>query len=455
MQPSADLIAAQERLLTLRAAAQAERLAHQAAEVGRETAVTAPMGIQDPACGGGGQPMSWLMLGATRDLARRRGEPSPVLTSEIGPGVTVASSTENERGKGVTAVTPGVVSETIVRNAPSGQQHETHDPAVLIPPQLISHVKNFQQADGKTGIFASFRFLVLFKLDADGGPGWLAMSDILARYATPDTPDFICSRDNLRKAIYAGEGVFWRLEKGKGNGNGNGRLFLLAWHRIAQNLGAASFDRRFASLPRHLATGNIKKFRAAAYAAVLTPTNSPISKSRLVEMTGLSESSLYEYDAILRQERVIEVQRNIALTPDPVGGATEDAQETAWRRANASPAGHQRDTNAIPAHAYSLHDEMGVYGRPGGRYLAWQRPNSYQTAGDVSRRRKQPRHQQCVDPDTIGNRGNGTEKMVRLNFDEYAAAQRQASKTGRPVYLNKPLRAGVGRPFGAWGRVAC
>lgn len=309
------------------------------------------------------------------------------------------------------AAAPTATEETAVTSfigGNGGNDTAVSSATVAIPPQLVSYVKSYQDR----GVFAQFRYYTLFKRDdqAQKGPGWLALDAVLARYTEKGSETRVKvggTRGNLWKVLNAGEGLFWSQDRK------NGRLWLHGWHSVAAALGCDRFDRFFVDMPLGEALGGIKQFRAAAYAAVLSVhAKAPISKDTLTELTGLSKSSLYEYDALLKEADRLEVEQNYRLEPITTA---EERQEVAWQRPG----------------AFDFIDYLGIYFRPGQQCMAWPIPNSYKPANaGISRRRKQARHH-IIDPEKYSTRGNG-DKRRRLYYDERKAADKAFKRAREP-----------------------
>lgn len=303
--------------------------------------------------------------------------------------------------------------------------------SINIPPQLIPYVAKYK----KSGVFRQFRFYTLLKRDDEksGGSGWIDL-DIAFKKYTRKTSSYhhICTRDNLWKILHAGDGLFWTVNRKKN------RLFLHSWHKIAASLGCDTFDRVFVSMPLDVALGGIKGFRRGAYAAVLSLNTKKISKAALAEKTGLSESSLHEYDAWLKEQELLKITPNYVIEP-----IYKNEQEK-----------RQAIKREIPW-AFPFIDHVGSYFTPGQECLVWRCANSYRISNaGISRRRKQTRHH-VIDLENNTIRGNDDKGRQDVVCDDRNSVINAHDKPGTPKLCRAmsknenpyQLRVGMWRPL--------
>lgn len=324
-QPSATLLAANERLAQLRATLAAERLDE------------APNGRFAPR----------TPLPATPDWSRLVAELPPHLGWENGqviaglrgsvaqsppdPTATLLVCARGE-GKGKTAV------------APQARQ----DSVKLYPDLALGMLRTGETAVGRL-------WLLLRHLDQPGC-GKVRVDLVIQQLTTKTSPLHLCGKRQLRNLLRAGDGIYWTRDRQY--------VWLRSTAKVAHALGVEQLTGWPVALPLAVLLGGIGDFRAHLYAAFHSGraketdapnATRPIARATLVNLTGVGRSSQRTYEMRLN----LRVQANFAV------GETVNRlkqEERAWQHGRA---------------AFQLIDSLGKQGRPGQTYLAWQLPNSY------------------------------------------------------------------------------
>lgn len=220
------------------------------------------------------------------------------------------------------------------------------DILVLYPDVALAMLRQEMTAPGRL-------WLLLRHLDTDGR-GWLRIDLAKERLTTRDAPLRICGWRQLRNLLRAGEGVFWQRDAD--------RIWLRSTAKVALALGVPRLTGRAVELPLPVLTAGIGMVRAHFYASFHSGRASerhlgskPIARETLVRVTGVSRRGQRGYEKIAG----IHTQTNYALGPRRDAETEEDL---AWQKGQA---------------LFTLQDYRGYQGRQWQRYLAWQLPNSY------------------------------------------------------------------------------
>lgn len=311
---SADLQAANERLLALRARQQVGRVSPVPSRSMSSSPITTISELP-PHLGWGSQPLADTL----RQARQRRQERQSRLV-----GVNLAADSLN---------TQTVSSVSTKEYAPSPS------PTIRFHPDLgLALLRSGQVAAGRV-------WLLLRHLDRQGR-GWFRIE--VARACLTQPPLSLCGERQLRSLLRTGEGVFWQQR--------NGRLWLRSLAKVAWSLGITRLRSRPIALPLSVLYGRIGHTRAHFYAAAHSGRRGmPISRETLTRLSGVAAAAQRRYEQIAG----VQVQTNIALGPR----LTAENQEVyGWQQGQA---------------LFALTDYQGRHGRPGETYLAWQLPNSY------------------------------------------------------------------------------
>ena len=198
-------------------------------------------------------------------------------------------------------------------------------------------------------------WLLAHHLDREGR-GWLRI-DILIRYLTDKSSSLrICGRRQLRNLLRQGEGIFWTRDKT--------RLWLRSAAKTAYALGVTRLAGRPVALPVAVLTEGIGVVRAHLYAsfhsgrAKETPQGvqaMPIARDTLAGLSGVGRVSQRTYE----RKAGVRPQANFAVGE---AAQAENRENRAWAQGGA---------------LFELKDYRGRQGKKGRTYLAWQLPNSY------------------------------------------------------------------------------
>lgn len=220
------------------------------------------------------------------------------------------------------------------------------DTLVLYPDMALAMLRQEMTAPGRL-------WLLLRHLDTDGR-GWLRIDLAKERLTRAGAPLRICGWRQLRNLLRAGEGVFWQRDAT--------RIWLRSTIKVALALGVPRLTGRAVELPLQTLTAGMGMVRAHFYASFHSgraserhPGSKPIARKTLARLTGVSRRGQRGYEKIAG----IRAQTNYAIGPR-VDAETEE--ELAWQKGQA---------------LFTLQDYRGYQGRQRQRYLAWQLPNSY------------------------------------------------------------------------------
>lgn len=278
-------------------------------------------------------------------------------------------------------------------------------PSVLVPtitvhPTVLQTVLK-QQLEAPARIY-----FLLRHLDTQG-QGWLAVATAREQLTRKAARLRVCGWRRLRQLLGRGEGLFWRRDR-------QGRLWLTGLPKLAAKLGVARVTGLPVEIPLNALLGGIQRVRAHFYATFHSGRNdTPITRAKLVEMTGVPERTQRAYDRCAGVER----QRNLAIGPRYT---PETAEEQGWRRGKG---------------AFVFIDTQGQQGAPRRRYVAWHLPNSY--AGPHARRSKACRkrlNRQLADLLHKGTTGNDEQRVERVFWRQGAAVWQRRQPHGLDAY---------------------
>ncbi len=299
--------------------------------------------------------------------------------------------------------TPSLAAEGISR---------PHDPAQvtikLYPSLALAMLKQEQVACGRV-------WLLLRYLD-ETGRGWVA-SDVARQALThPDSPLYLCGERQLRKLLAHGDGVFWQRDEE--------HIWLVGLVRVAAAMGVEKLVGKPVALPLSRLLGPMGEVRAHLYASFHSSrtrterngsASSPISRATLTDLSGVSPRTQQAYE----RKADVTVKRNLAVG-SAVGRVC--AQEQAWQHGQA---------------LFPFTDFRGRQGKAGQTYHAWQLPNNYfGPHAHLSRGRVRHHNRQLADLRHKGDAGNGQKvEMARRYYENGAEAGKGWGRRGRvPVY---------------------
>jgi hypothetical protein len=413
--PSPELLAANERLLALRAQLAGQRA--QAAAPDQPDAHRPPANnpqgsrqLQDDAPISG-QPDAR----SPASLPPHLGWDSPAVTSAIrarqeqqpahAERAAVAGSATEPNQTPCHIPPPSPEPDTNISNFPFLTANASLLPAALrqaqdshftIHPSLALALLRGQQ------VAAGRLWLLLRALDG-AGRGWLNRADIEAALADPDSPSYFCTARYLRQLLAAGDDLFWQRE-------GSDKVWLRSQAKVAAALGIGRLRGRAVELPLDVLLGPIGDLRAHLYASFHSSRGEeagPISRESLRQLSGVSPRTQQTYD--VRAE--VEVQPCLALGSL---ATVSNTQSHAWQHGRA---------------AFTFTDHQGQQGAPGRSYQAHRLPNCY--IGPHRRLTGRPKrlNRQLIDLCHKGCAGNGqpeseTDVAARRYYADGAAAGR-------------------------------
>ena len=253
------------------------------------------------------------------------------------------------------------------------------------------------------------------------------MDEARAHLATKGAPWHCCGWRRLRQILAEGEGIFWQRDA-------QGGLWLRGAHRVAHALDIEKLQGFPVELPIESLLGGIQVVRATFYAAFHSGRESkPISRDTLHTLTGLAPRTQLDYDRLAHVGR----QRNMAIGDRHTPAAL---QERAWQRGRG---------------VFRFVDVKGKQGRPGGEYVAWHLPNSYE--GPHSRRSRGSRkrlNRKLADLVNEGIPGNSGPPIERVFWPDGAAAAKGFNRAPATdaYWQGRPTR-GAGRLWQVLGRL--
>lgn len=314
------------------------------------------------------------------------------------------------------------------RSAESGPNQEENETFITLFPTLaLAMLREEQVACGRL-------WFLLRQLD-EAGRGWVKRSDLYKAYTGGTSPLRFCSRRHLARLLAEGEGLFWTAEKE--------RIWIRGQAKVAAALGVERLTGRPVAMPLTIFLGKIGELKAHFYTVFHSSRagereyGPPIARETITAVTGVPRRTQQHY------ERRIGLQKrpNIALgsaasdrkAGDGVAGppASATAQELAWQHGRAY---------------FRFTDRRGRYGRPAQTYHAWRLTNSYRNIHPCLPRGRQRRiNRQLADLCIKRGTGNGSlaARPARCFFPNGAAAGRAWSR-GRATAAYWPTR-GSGR----------
>lgn len=405
------LLAANQKLLALRAQMQAQRQVDSAAKLLPAAATNIPTAIAAlPAHLGWG---SHALTAAVRRRQRRLAQ-SPTPSWETPPPPTPVP-------------------------LPATDKPAAPDTLVLFPDVALAMLRQELTAPGRL-------WLLLRHLDTDGR-GWLRIDLIKERLTRAGAPLRICGWRQLRNLLRAGEGVFWQRDAGQQDTD---RIWLRSTVKVALALGVSRLTGRAVELPVQMLTAGMGVVRAHFYASFHSGRacaserhagSKPIARETLARLTGVSRRGQRGYEKIAG----IRAQTNYAIGPHR---DAETEEELAWQKGQA---------------LFTLQDYRGYQGRRRECYLAWQLPNSYHAPHAHRGRGRQKRLNRqlalarrqddlCTQRDA-GNVIVAAEKAAATRRQRYYPQGAQAAR----AYNRRPQetvywqgRGGQRRQFGLW-----
>ncbi|MCC6606787.1 MAG: hypothetical protein IT327_26515 [Anaerolineae bacterium] len=425
--PSPQLVAANERLLALRAQAQAARHNVKLSDAQANPEIAGQTVEKPPWIAAAAQPCTHQDAAAA--LPTHLGWGSVALTAVLRRGRQSSPSSEDTSALPGCGGAEGETAVSLISAAAETVATSTA-PAVdwvkLYPDIGLGMLRQELAAPGRL-------WLMLRYLDREG-QGLLRVVNLETQLTHKTSSLRLCGRRQLRNLLQAGDGVFWTRDKTG--------VWLRSAARVAAALQVEQLTGRPVALPVAALLEGVGAFRAHLYAAFHsgrvkeTPDgrrDMPIARETMVQLSGVGRSSQRVYE-----DRVgIAVQANFA-----VGEVTtkEKWEKRAWQQGRA---------------LFELKDYLGQQGKKGKTYLAWQLPNSYRGQHRPRPRGRQKRiNRKLKDLVMKGMPGNDegtnkTQKPEKVYFPNgKLAAKAYGRDPERDLYW-KRHRSGNGR-FSVW-----
>lgn len=404
---SAELHAANERLLALRAQLQAKRADDGA---GRST-------VAVPSVEAEKQANSFL--------------PPPNMPAHLGwgsgPLTAVLRASQQPQ---LPADAPPLIPLPELLPEPQPEPLPPPDPAgttahITLYPQLaLAMLKQHQEAAGRVWLLSRY-------VDSSGR-GWLTIDEVRKQLTNPDSPHHICTWRQLRNLLNMGKGLFWELSEG--------RVWLRSLVRVAHDLEVERLQNKAIRLPLTVLLGGIGDLRAHFYASFHSGRDKdsvnevgqcepgrPIARATIQTLSGVGRCSQRNYD----KRAKVQITRNYAI-----GEVATDLnrEQRAAEKSNAT---------------FELKDVKGKQGPKQQSYMAWQLPNSYSGPHpQESHSRKQRRiNRQLADlrieraagndrpGNDVGYYGNGKLAVKGFNRNSHRECYFPTSKTKKKAQL--------------------
>lgn len=394
---SSQLAAAQNRLIELRAAAQAARLA--APSPAPQTAVSPPAPALSSAPDTAVSPpapapqtaVSWLMRNALADLERRRAAAVGIITHrQPAPGLEWLRTAAGEITQADTVATVRVwpVMGAALAKAGRAPHHRLYAACVSIDP------------DGRRAF------------DPD---------DLRAAFTDESNGRYLFTWRRMRQILAQGDGQLWDVDER------TRRVYLRSIAKIAASLGLVGIGRGV-ELPVNFIFAGQGVFNAHLHAAWLSANGDetkPISRAAIASATAVPERTQRHYNRIAGVVKQENIEVGVKHTD-----VTEE--ETAWSHGRAS---------------FEFVDYDGRQGQPGGVYRARRLPNGYerrhQLAANGRRRKINKQLHGLVNHE---ERGSQCKRLDRRYFPNGLEAAKAATRRrGSIVYWpeNGRKRAGA------------
>jgi hypothetical protein len=370
--PSPALLAAQERLLKLRAESRAQR-----------AALGLPL-VDDLSAGGA---VEHGRFPSSIDPDRPKPAVSLCLPAHLGWGsepLTAVLRTLLDKNE----VRQAEVDEFCSVNLGSrvSKDEQIDHPALPQPPTAVSLrvYPDMALAILRQEQTAPARVWYLLRHVDDDGRGWLEETAVRRHLTGPESRLRLCGQRQLRNLLDQGDGLFWERR--------NGRLWLRGLAKVAAALGVTRLQGRPVAVPLTRFTAGIGTFRAHLYATFHSgrgspeKTAGPIARETLANLSHVPPRTQRLYEA----KAGVEKETNYALGQRV---SPKAAQELGWQKGQA---------------LFEFTDHQGQHGPAGATYLAWQLPNSYSGPHPQQKNGRQQRLNQAIaDLLPIGMTGNG------------------------------------------------
>lgn len=258
-------------------------------------------------------------------------------------------------------------------------------------------------------VVAPGRIWMLLRYLDSRGCGWISIDEIKQQLTSTTSSLRVCGWRQLRNLLNEGEAIFWT--------RANGRVWLRSLPKVAQSFHINQFHVDSVAIPLRIWLARIGTLRAHLYASFHSGRSkngrtAPIARTTIEAITTVSPriQRLYEETASVSQ------QSHFCIGPP---FSSEQFKAKAWQHGRA---------------IFKLKDSLGVQGRAGKEYIAWQLPNSYagphQHQKTHQRRRINKRLFDLLNKGIVGNKQDEKSRFSDKKWKEkrYFANGRQAAQ---------------------------
>ena len=243
--------------------------------------------------------------------------------------------------------------ETVQANGPLLQIPQTSTVPTPITAKTVKVYPDIAIGLLKSEQVAAGRLWLLLQVVDTQSCGWVEEKSARHKFTGKRSGHRFCGGRQLRNLLVQGEEIFWVRE--------NGRIWLRSVAKVAFALGITRLQMRPVALPVSILRQKIGTVRAHLYATFhssRTPTKEakkPIARTTVAQLTEVQPRTQRRYERKARVKR----QAQFAIGPQ---ATTENLQARGWAQGQAT---------------FQFKDFKGKQGQPGKQYVAWQLPNSY------------------------------------------------------------------------------
>lgn len=429
-----------ERAAILQAANELLQQKRLEAQMGRETAVSAPVPTTSTL------PGRFFRSGRLTQAAEHT-EPEPSMSANVTPGG------RSERPAGYSPLSwsmrnaatqlaalramhglqpPTAVSQPIPARITRPEETAVSQPAqeTAVSPVLVKTVKVWPAlgAAMKQKQFGPhYRLHVACQVIDTAGSGRVAVDALRAAFTQKGNGRFLFSWRRARQILNEGDGRFWNWNRK------TDVVYLRAVHALAKRVDLPRVDRAV-MIPATAVFSGQGRFNAHLHAAWLTANggeNKPISQAAITAATAVPARTQRHYNRVANQRR----RGNLEITERHT---KQTEQEAAWQHGRA---------------AFEFIDVYGRQGKPDGRYMARRLPDSHPARHALApsgRRRKINRSLASL-VITEGP-GSSDERLTQRYFANGRDAARAFNRhPDRPAHFP----AGDAGRYRVWSRLSC
>lgn len=192
-------------------------------------------------------------------------------------------------------------------------------PALILNNQTTKLYPDIAQAILKNELSGAARLWLLLRQTDSNGQGWLRIDVERARLCDKQSAAYFCGWRQFRNLLAQGEGVFWTRD--------SERIWLRGVVAVARTLGVKRLQGCPVQLPLTAVYGGVGLFRAHLYASFHSgrTQTAPISRAQLRQQSGVAGRTQRHYDKRARVQRT----RNVAVGQIATNVSWET---TAWQQ---------------------------------------------------------------------------------------------------------------------------